>query len=78
MHMGLDANSSSTACSFSMKLLSLLCLGLGGGGGPMGTTSALMCRWRGGVAEAFSACGEAEGLGLDRLSSRSLEETLGS
>lgn len=43
MHTGLEASSSSTACSFSMKVLSLLCLGFGGGGGPMGTTSALMC-----------------------------------
>lgn len=43
MQTGLDASSSSTACNFSMKVLSLVCLGFGGGGGPMGTTSALMC-----------------------------------
>lgn len=53
MQTGLEASSSSTACSFSMKVLSLVCLGFGGGGGPMGTTSALMCLMAGVVT--FSA-----------------------
>lgn len=43
MQTGLEASSSSTAFNFSMKALSRVCFGLGGGGGPMGTTSALMC-----------------------------------
>lgn len=53
MQTGLEASSSSTACNFSMKVLSLVCLGFGGGGGPMGTTSALMCLMAGVVT--FSA-----------------------